>query len=599
MGFQKKKSVCGFLAGGLFLLTAYTAFGQKSDSALANQQDSRMDWWRKARFGMFIHWGVYAVPAGRYHGKTVTGFYEGKTVPSAGEWIMHDARIPRAEYQQFAKSFNPVDFDADAWVSMAKAAGMKYIVITSKHHDGFALFDSKASDWNVVKATPYGKDIIKQLAEACRKQHMKLGLYYSQANDWNNPGGAAYGGHWDSSQNGSMDDYLRNVAEPQVGEILQNYGEIAELWWDVPSEMTRERAERFLPLLKVQPGIITNDRLGGGFRGDLETPEQFIPATGIPGRDWETCMTMNDTWGFKLDDHHWKSSATLIRNLVDIASKGGNYLLNVGPQADGNFPPPIIERLQAIGKWMNTNGEAIYGTSPGPFRKLDWGRSTRKLNDDGTTSLYLEVFHWPKDGNLKIPGLRNKVISARMLADATSLAAKPTDAGQEIHLPAKAPDTVATVIRLLLEGPLRVDPYTTDASPGGRFSLSADMVDIHNRDATTEEIALEGSDDEKLHIGFWSDPQNWVSWTIRVKTAGTFSVRATVGSPTATDTIRIQIANEHLYAQIRKTGGFHQFREIELGKIKIDHPCIYEVSLRSAADKWEPFNLQEITLTPQ
>jgi len=218
-----------------------------------SQRDQRMAWWRDARFGMFIHWGVYAVPAGAYNGKQI---------PGIGEWIMNRGKIPVAEYREFARQFNPVKYDPDKWVQIAKQAGMKYIVITSKHHDGFALFDSKASDWNVVKATPYGKDLLKPLAEACKKYGLKLGFYYSQAQDWNNPGGAAKGGHWDKAQDGSMDDYIRNVAVPQVKEILSNYGPIAVLWWDTPNNppenMTKERADMLLPLLKLQPGIISN-----------------------------------------------------------------------------------------------------------------------------------------------------------------------------------------------------------------------------------------------------------------------------------------------------------------------------------------------------
>ena len=298
----------------------------------AQQRDARMKWWREARFGMFIHWGVYSVPAGTY---------KGKQIPSIGEWIMNTGKIPVAEYRQFAKQFNPVRYDPDAWVQLAKEAGMKYIVITSKHHDGFALFDSKASEWNVVDATPYGKDLLKPLSEACAKHGLKLGFYYSQAQDWNNPGGAAAGGHWDRAQDGDMDAYIRNVAAPQVKEILSNYGKIAVLWWDTPVDMTRQRAEMLLPLLELQPDILMNNRLGGGYGGDFGTPEQEIPATGTPGRDWETCMTMNDTWGFKSYDQDWKSAETLIRNLVDIASKGGNYLLNVGPTCLGEIPLPI------------------------------------------------------------------------------------------------------------------------------------------------------------------------------------------------------------------------------------------------------------------
>ena len=271
---------------------------------------------------------------------------------------------------------------------MAKNAGMKYIVITSKHHDGFAMFGSKASTYNIVDATPFHRDPLKELAAACRKHGIKLGFYYSQAQDWHQPGGGSYGGHWDPAQNGSMDDYLKNIAMPQVREILSNYGPIAVLWWDTPVDITRECAEQFLPLLKLQPGIITNNRLGGGFPGDSETPEQFVPPTGFPGRDWETCMTMNDTWGFKSNDHNWKSLETLIRNLVDIASKGGNYLLNVGPTAEGQIPAPSVDRLKAIGRWLKVNGEAIHGTSASPFKRLAWGRcTTRRASFISTCSI--------------------------------------------------------------------------------------------------------------------------------------------------------------------------------------------------------------------
>src|SRR3954466_14751347 len=288
--------------------------------------DARMKWWREARFGMFIHWGIYSVPAGVHKGKEMG--------PRIGEWIQQEMKIPVAEYAEYAQQFNPVKFDGDAWVRLAKEAGMKYIVITSKHHDGFAMFKSAASPFNIVDATPYHRDPLKELAAACQREGIKLGFYYSQAQDWHHAGGAARRGRWDPAQEGDMTEYIKNIAVPQVREILTKYGPIAVLWWDTPDNppfmMTRERADLLAPLLKLQPGIITNNRLGGGYMGDTETPENRVPATGYP-RDWELCMTMNDTWGFKSYDTNWKSGEQLIRQLVDTASKGGNLLLNVGP----------------------------------------------------------------------------------------------------------------------------------------------------------------------------------------------------------------------------------------------------------------------------
>ncbi|MEY3895427.1 MAG: hypothetical protein RLZZ214_946, partial [Verrucomicrobiota bacterium] len=308
-----------------------------------------MAWWRDAKFGLFIHWGLYAVPAGIYDGKPVGGI---------GEWIMKNAKIPVETYAKYADGFNPTQFDARKWVRMAKDAGMKYIVITSKHHDGFAMFHSKASPYNINDATPFKRDPLKELAEACKEEGMKLGFYYSQCQDWHHPGGGVSGDkHWDPAQDGSFDEYLDKVAIPQVKEILTNYGPVCVLWWDTPNKMmTPERSAKLNELLKLQPGIIHNNRLGGGFKGDTETPEQHIPATGYPGRDWEACMTLNDTWGFKSTDHNWKSTKTLLQNLIDIASKGGNYLLNVGPTAEGVVPEESVERLAEVGRWMKING---------------------------------------------------------------------------------------------------------------------------------------------------------------------------------------------------------------------------------------------------
>jgi alpha-L-fucosidase len=411
--------------------------------------DQRMKWWREARFGMFIHWGVYSVPAGVWDGTNVTR--------SGAEWIMNRGRITMAEYQKLPAQFNPVKFNADDWVKLAKAAGMKYIVITSKHHDGFAMFHSQASNFNIYDATPFKRDPLKELADACKKEGIKLGFYYSQAQDWNHPGGAASGGHWDPAQDGSMDDFVDRVDVPQIKELLSNYGPVAVLWWDTPTGMNTERAEKLLPLLKLQPNIISNNRLDSHhLTGDFETPEQRIPATGIEGKDWETCMTINRTWGYRSYDHDWKSTETLVRNLVDIASKGGNYLLNVGPTSEGLIPEPSIERLREIGKWMDVNSVAIYGTTASPFENLKWGRCTKKVTDNGAT-LYLHVFDWPADGKLLVPGLRNKVQSATLLAGGKKLATAQSADGVTITVPAEAPDKISSTIVMKVDGKLELN----------------------------------------------------------------------------------------------------------------------------------------------
>ena len=452
----------------LLFLIAICSYLISPSHAQTSAKNDRMEWWREARFGMFIHWGVYSVPAGTYNGQKINRI---------GEWIMNRGKIPVAEYQQFAKQFNPVKFDADAWVKMAKNAGMKYIVITAKHHDGFAMFKSAASKWNIVDATPYGKDILKQLAEACRKNGIRLGFYYSQAQDWNNPGGsaarkatsegwanpdsaridaytAANSGHWDPAQTTkTMSQYMDDVAVPQVKELLTNYGDVAVLWWDTPTGMTDEYAEKLNALLKLQPNIITNDRLKRpNFPGDYKTPEQRIPnLSELDGKDWETCMTMNETWGYKSYAHNWKSTETLVRNLVDIASKGGNYLLNVGPTAEGTFPQESIDILKGMGDWMKVNGEAIYDTKASPFGLFTWGRCTKK-EDGKNTTLYFSVFDWPKDGKLIIPGLKSEAIAAKLLANGTKLKTSTTAEGLLISVPEKAIDPIATVIKVEIKG---------------------------------------------------------------------------------------------------------------------------------------------------
>ncbi len=428
----------------LVFLIAFTSFSQNGEGNAASKlNDPKMQWWRDAKFGMFIHWGIYSVPAGKWGNST-----------TYGEWIMHSAKIPRATYSGLAKEFNPTQFNAEEWVKLAKAAGQKYMVITSKHHDGFAMFGSKASAYNIVDATPFKRDVLKELAEACRKQGMKLGFYYSQAQDWYHPGGAVSGNKdWDSSHVGSMEKYIDEIALPQVKEILSNYGDVAILWWDTPMNMTKSMTEKLAAVTKQYPQLITNNRLGAGMGGDLETPEQFIPATGFPGRNWEVCMTMNGHWGYNAWDDRWKTTKELAQKLVDIVSKGGNFLLNVGPNAYGVIPVVCQQNLLEIGEWLQLNGESIYGTSASPFPFLSWGRATRKGQ-----VIYLHVFDWPTNGLLDVP-LGNKIKRAYLLADQTNnLKIVASKSSNQLQLPTYAPDKMSSVIAIEFEGEPKVLP---------------------------------------------------------------------------------------------------------------------------------------------
>ena len=394
-------------------------------------------WWREGKFGMFIHWGVYAVPAGVYKGKKIGGI---------GEWIMHKAKIPIPEYEKFTRQFNPTKFDADEWVRLAKQAGMTYVVITSKHHDGFCMFDSEVSEYDIIDATPFDRDPMKELAQACRKHGLKFCFYHSIM-DWHHP----------KAKGGAFDEYHKNYLKPQVKELITRYGPLGIMWFDgewIGQWNQQKGRDLYNFCRQLQPSLIVNNRVGKRKRtdGDYETPEQNIPAGAIRGRLWETCMTMNNTWGYKKHDRNWKSHKDLLRKLIDIASKGGNFLLNVGPKADGTIPEPSVTRLKKVGRWLARNGEAVYGATQSPWKRHPFnGRCTVKGN-----TLYVHVFEW--DGPVRLPGLKGDVKRVRTLDEQLGkVEHKVTEEEGVTFLelgPPKTPDPVATVIAVEFDKPL-------------------------------------------------------------------------------------------------------------------------------------------------
>ncbi|RYG35764.1 carbohydrate-binding protein [bacterium] len=506
------------------------------------QKDIRMKWWREARFGMFIHWGLYAEPA---------GFWNGKAVPGLGEWIMNDAKIPVADYAVLAPKFNPVKFDADLWVAIAKGAGMKYVVMTAKHHDGFAMFRS-ADPFNIWDATPFKRDPIAEMAAACRKAGLKFGVYYSQAQDWSHPGGAAWnGGPWDPKQKGDLHAYVRDVAAPQMRELMR-YNP-AVLWWDTPVDMSN--ADLQLLTAPLPKGIIMNNRLGNGIPGDTETPEQTIPPTGFPGRDWETCMTINDTWGFKSNDTDFKSTQSLVQNLIDIASKGGNYLLNVGPDASGVIPAPEIQRLTEMGEWLKKNGRSIYGTTPSPYRRLPFkGRITVKGD-----SLFVHVF---ESSSPVLPGLSTRVKQALNVTTGAKVGFRQSSDGSVTLDPVPlTAGSLPTVIELKLAGkPIVIPqeiPYLEVASTG--------------RIMTPEEADLTGGlqvEHTPSNIGYWTNPSDMAAWGIVTKEgfkgqiALTYACDRNEGG--STFTIQLDGKDTGISGKVQETGGWATYRKVVL-----------------------------------
>jgi len=445
------------LSTAILLLASPLAAAQPAPPAPDPAKEARLAWFREAKYGLFIHWGLYALPAGEW---------KGKPVPGIGEWIMNRAKIPVREYEALAKQWNPVKFDAEAWVRLAQDAGMRYIVITSKHHDGFALYGSKASPYNVVDATPFKRDILKELAGACAKAGMPLGFYYSQAQDWHDPNGA--GNDWDFGPDDKkdFDRYLRAKAEPQVRELLTEYGPVALVWFDTPRLMTPERAQRFTDLVRLlQPKTLIDGRLGAA--GDyVSTGDNVIPSK-VGAEAWETPATINHTWGYKKHDHDWKSPGDVTFKLVDIVSKGGNYLLNVGPMADGVIPQPSQDTLRTVGRWLKVNGEAVYGAGPTPFGE-ELGEPSSSGAKDGrgnplflarnehrfTTKpgrLYVTLFREPRVP-FELPAMKNAVRKAYQLADGRPVEVKVEEGRALLQVARPILDPMATVIVVEIEG---------------------------------------------------------------------------------------------------------------------------------------------------
>ncbi|MGE0001032.1 MAG: alpha-L-fucosidase [Fimbriimonadaceae bacterium] len=575
---------------GLEPIAAYLLFVEQAYSSHPPQErpkDERMQWWREARFGMFVHWGLYAIPAGQW---------KGKDYPGASEWLIHHADIPPEDWFPLAEKWDPVKFDARAWVRAAKQAGMKYIVITSKHHEGFALWPSAVSEFD-VETTPNKTDILAALKKACDDEGIKFGLYHSIL-DWT---------HKDYLPKRSPDkrppgDFTAYVGymKAQLHELVTRY-DPAILWFDGEwdASWTHElglELEAYLRALK--PDLIINNRIDRGrsgmagmteegFAGDFGTPEQEIPSRGFPGVDWESCMTMNGSWGYDANDSNWKSAKTLVENLVDCASKGGNYLLNVGPKADGTIPAESLERMSQVGRWLDQYGEAVYGTSAGPLpRQAAWGRVTSKPG-----KLYVVVF----DGNAKevtLSGVRAMVTRIYPLSGASeagSLMYRPDDAGLTIPVPDSAADPLARVLVIEHEGPVEVTPVRMRPGADGTLTVPADEWNVHGT------ARYEG---DKRCIGFWTSLQTTLDIEVEGLADGLYDVEVEWACAAGSEGSEVEFAvgGSAVRWKVPSTHGWDRFESATLGSVKVEGGATKIAVIPRAMPSGAVMNLRRLTL---
>jgi alpha-L-fucosidase len=567
-------------------LSVLPLFAQPSQPPL-NDVD-RLAWFKESKFGIFLHWGAYSV-IGRH------------------EWARHRFQIPQAEYDKYAKQFNPVNFNAEEWVNIAQGAGAKYMVITSKHHDGFSIFRSKVSDYD-MEITPYKGDPLKELSIAARNKGMRLGFYHSIM-DWHHPDYRPKR-EWESATpklGGNNARYV-DFMKAQIRELLTGYGDVAMMWFDGEWEHTLKDLKRddevYDFIRNLQPNTLINDRLyerQAGSRGDFGTPEQFVPSTGVVDPSgkaalWESCVTINqDSWGYNKYETEFKTSRDLIRMLIEVVSKGGNLLLNVGPTPDGRIQPEFVERLDQMGRWMKVNSEAIYGTTASPFTRLPFfGRATVKNNN-----LYLHVFEWPKNGQLRIPGLKNPVFSAKILGMPNAVVGIKKDNDEVLlTLPADAPSDVASVIALKLDTTPVTIPYSIAPNRQGVIELGAESSEIETR---FEQRAKKENALGHVFLTKWTRNDDVPAWKFKTANGGRYLVELTYGKggrPDSAAEYTIAVGTQKLTGKITPTGGDWVFKPHSAGVLTV--PAGEQtLKITTNVKGVEAMQLERITLRPE
>lgn len=562
-----------------------------------------VEWFRDAKFGMFIHWGMSS---------ELGGIWDGKRYYGITEWLMRRGEIMSADYKNAAGQFNPVDFDAEQWVAIAKDAGVRYIVITAKHHDGFAMYDSAVSDFDIVDSTSFGRDPLKELTQAAQKAGIKIGFYYSQFQDWTEPD--ASGNEWEfNAEDKVFSRYFESKAKPQLKELLTNYGPIDIIWFDTPGNMTLEDSQDLKAWVKdLQPNCLVSDRIGhslGDYKGYGDGEIPAIPETGRP---WEAIFTHNDSWGYSYFDNNFKSTSEVLHKLVTIAGKGGNFLFNIGPDGKGNFPAESVRVFGQVGEWLKINGDAIYGTEGSPVGTVPWGGITHRAG-----KLYLLVERRPDNGQLLVPGFAAKASTVSLLANGSALEFAQSGADLVVNLPENLPDSRVNVVAIAYaEDDSAVFKQPDDVLVSNHYGpVELDSISAH----TSGGVSFERT--RTMHyFGDWKNyqtlkgmdaPEDSVIWKLRVLEPGSYRLvlNYSAGKLQSEQEGVLNFAGKNYYFRVLETGDFSDpggfakrkpimFIDHPVAVVQIDEPGLYEISLRPDRAGENLMMLRHVTIEP-
>lgn len=573
-----------------FLILFSCSHQNKQESVTPDKtgKEDPLAWYRNAKFGMFIHWGLFSLPAGEWKGKKYYGI---------SEWLMFRAQIPVDEYKTLATEFNPVNFNAEEWVDLAVSAGMKYIIFTAKHCEGFSMFHSEASEFNIVDATPFKRDIVGELASACHDRGIKIGFYYPQEFEWLHPD--ARGNTWDyPDHKKDLNRYINEIVKPQLKELLTNYGEIGIIWFDVPNWITAEQSEDLVKYVHtLQPGCLVNSRVGNNLGDYIALGDHQLPDS-IINRPFEVLFTHNDTWGYTKHDKNFKSPAEIIRLLVETSAGGGNFLLNVGPLSDGTLPAESRRMLYEVGMWMERNAEAIYGTGHSPFPDLTWGFCTSKPG-----VFYFHVFDWPENCYLRIPYMAGYATSVEILPTAQKLRCREEGKDLLLKVPEKMPDNPLTVIKVLYEGNPDIGK-TIVMMDGCNLELDPKSAMISGEAKKGNIRWMEEFGDWKYApvISGWGKSGDMAEWTVRFTQAGMYQITVDysfTGDMYATEGL-IRFGTHELYFQPVHTGDqSHHFHSHRIGIAYVETPGIITITIHPIGDHLAEFiHLRSLNIIP-